>query len=298
MLRIFSIFLATLTLKTLTAEQADSLVFSAMGCGPYTAEDVQAIAYYIREENRSKDSEFLVHLGDINSGDMARKGKLTEDYYASIRKLLTENNKIPTYIVPGDNEWNDRPDPEMGWKHWTRHLGNLENNFKVKWKTERQKIRPENFSFVRKGVLFIGINLVGGRIHDKEEWARRFNENNDWIEMQFMTHRQLVSAAVVCCQANPISKSKGKMDAKKPFTPFYNRFGKLGAKFAKPVLFLHADGHQWIVDQPWENAPNITRIQLDRVNASFPPAQFTIKPSTEKPFSFDRRLQKPEWNPQ
>ena len=101
MLRIFSIFLATLTLKTIAAEQADSLVFSAMGCGPYTAEDVQAIAYYIREENRGKDSEFLVHLGDINSGDMARKGKLTEEYYASIRKLLTENNKIPTYIVPG-----------------------------------------------------------------------------------------------------------------------------------------------------------------------------------------------------
>ena len=296
MLRIFAICLVALSYNSMADEQTGPLIFSAMGCGPYTGEDFKAISHYISQENKTKGSEFLIHLGDINSGDMARQGKLTEAYYSSIRKLLTTGNKIPTYIVPGDNEWNDRPDPDIGWRHWTKHLGNLEKNSTVKWETERQKVRPENFAFIREGVLFIGINLVGGRVHDREEWSRRFRENNDWIQAQFMRHIKSVQAAVVCCHANPIRIAKGKIHAKAPFAPFCNRFGKIGAAFGKPVLFLHADGHRWIVDRPWSNATNITRIQLDRVNGTFPPVQFTINPAAKNPFSFDRRLKKPGWD--
>jgi hypothetical protein len=295
MLRIFVTCLAILNACSMAGEQADQLVFSAMGCGPYSGDDFKAIRHYVSEENRQKGSEFLIHLGDINSGDMARQGKLTEAHYLSIKKLLTRGNQIPTYIIPGDNEWNDRPDPETGWRHWTAHLGSLEKNYTVKWNTDRQKARPENFTFIKSGVLFIGINLVGGRIHDRKEWARRFGENNDWIETQFIKHRKTVQVAVVCCHANPIRMVKGKPQARPPFAPFCDRFAKLGAAFGKPVLFLHADGHQWIVDQPWNNAPNITRIQLDRVNQTFPPVQFTIRPAAKKPFSFDRRLKKPGW---
>lgn len=297
MLRIFATCLVALSYSGMADEPTGPLVFSAMGCGPYTGEDFKAIQHYIRQENKLPGSAFLIHLGDINPGDMGRQGKLTEAYYSSISKLLTHGNKIPTYIVPGDNEWNDRPDPDVGWRHWTKHLGNLEDNFKARWKTAHQKTRPENFAFVRAGVLVIGINLVGGRVHDRKEWVRRFRENNDWIQAQFMAHGKSVDAAVVCCQANPISKTKGKTQARAPFAVFYNRFGELGAAFGKPVLFLHADGHRWIVDQPWSNAKNITRIQLDRVNTDFPPVQFTINPKAKNPFSFDRRLKKPEWRP-
>jgi len=281
----------------MAGQETKPLVFSAMGCGPYTGEDFRAIRHYINQENKIKTSEFLIHLGDINSGDMARQGKLTEAYYASINKLLTGGNTIPTYIVPGDNEWNDRPDPDVGWRHWTKHLGSLENHARGPWKTERQKIRPENFAFIRGDILIIGINLVGGRVHDRKEWIRRFRDNNDWIQAQFNAHKKTVKVAVVCCQANPISKAKGKTHAKATFAPFHDRFGKLGSAFKKPVLFLHADGHKWIVDQPWSTAKNILRVQLDRVNATFPPVQISINPEAKNPFSFERRLKRPGWIP-
>jgi hypothetical protein len=106
-----------------------------------------------------------------------------------------------------------------------------------------------------------------------------------------------VEVAVVCCQANPVSKAKGETHAKANFAPFYDRFGELGSAFGKPVLFLHADGHKWIVDRPWPTATNIMRVQLDRVNATFPPVQISINPGAKNPFSFDRRLKKPGWNP-
>ena len=295
MLRTFVIFLAALSCSSMAGQKPPPLIFSAMGCGPYTGEDATAIRYYISKENKVKTSEFLIHLGDINSGAMARQGKLTEAYYSFIKNLLTVDNKIPTYIVPGDNEWNDRPDPEVGWRHWTRHLGGLENNFEKKWKTARQEIRTENFAFSRNGVLVIGINLVGGRVHDRKEWTRRFRENNDWIQAQFAAHIKTVESAVVCCQANPIGQSKGKVAAKPGFAPFCIRFGEIGAAFGKPILFLHADGHKWTVDKPWKNALNITRVQLDRVNAAFPPVQIIIDPKAKEPFSFERRLKKSGW---
>ncbi|MCP5109547.1 MAG: hypothetical protein GY953_01790, partial [bacterium] len=146
------------------------LVFSAVGCGPYVEADWGAARHYLARENEVRTSQFLVHLGDINAGAMAKAGKLNDAHYAKIKSLLTTGNTIPTYIVPGDNEWNDRPDPDVGWAQWTKHLHSLEKNFETKWDTARQEKRSENFAFVVDGVLVIGINLPGGRIHDHAEW--------------------------------------------------------------------------------------------------------------------------------
>ncbi len=283
-------------LATATAAPgAPRLVFSAMGCGPYSDEDADAAKHYLAQENKAASSQFLVHLGDINSGKTARDGSLTEAYYAGIKTLLTRGNRIPTYIVPGDNEWNDRPDPEVGWEHWSKHLLRLEEHFDTPWDTARQEARPENFAFVHKGILVVGINLPGGRVHDHEEWVRRFRENNDWIDAQFAAHRDAVGAAVVCAQANVVGQGKVKPVVNLLFSGFRNRFGTLAAKFGKPVLFLHADGHRWIYDKPWEDVPNITRIQVDRLDPKFPPVQITVDPDANPPFGYDRRLEKPRW---
>lgn len=291
-----SILFAIAAPSTSLAESPPApLVFSAMGCGPYTDDDADAVKFYLRRENALASSRFLVHLGDINSGKMATAGHLTEAYYAGIKSLLTKDNSIPTYIVPGDNEWNDRPDPDLGWKHWSKHLLKLEESFKPKWITERQEVRPENFAFVCDGILIIGINLPGGRVHDQKEWTRRFGENNDWIEKQFAAHRDTARAAVVCAQANVVGQGKVKTIVNLLFSGFRKRFGEISKGFGKPVLFLHADGHKWTVDKPWKGVANITRIQVDRLNPSYPPAQITVDPTSKTPFAYDRRLKDPTW---
>src|SRR4051812_49679181 len=44
---------------------AEPMIFSAMGCGPYTPPDKPAVAFYVQQENRERISEFMVHLGDV-----------------------------------------------------------------------------------------------------------------------------------------------------------------------------------------------------------------------------------------
>ena len=200
--------------------------------------------------------------------------------------------------MPGDNEWNDRPDPDVGWRFWEKHLMKLNERFDPPWTTERQQARPENFAFVDGGVLFIGLNVVGGTVHDPVEWATRFKQDNDWVAAQYAKHRDKVRAAVVMAQANVVGQGKPKAAVNLLFKPFTSRFAELSAKFGKPVLFIHADGHNWTNDRPWNGAKNVVRVQVDLIQAKFPPVQVTVRdePGAEgEMFEFDRRLEASEW---
>ena len=58
----------------LTAAAAgEPIIFSAMGCGPYTPPDKPAVAFYVHQENRERISEFMVHLGDVFKQPLVKK---------------------------------------------------------------------------------------------------------------------------------------------------------------------------------------------------------------------------------
>jgi len=298
------------------AAAGEPIIFSAMGCGPYTPPDKPAAAFYVQQENRERTSEFMVHLGDVfkkpslkkpddGAANPAKKpGQAepplpdqmpTEAEYRETADLLTADNTIPTWIVPGDNEWSDLEDPAQGWKWWQKYYSRFEEGFQPAWKTERQPERPENFAFVRKGVVFIGINLVGGRIHDASEWALRLPQDAAWIK-EVLTRPSMtdVRAAVILCQANPLVLKAG--DPKEKFKPFLVPFRQAAADWKKPLLFLHSDGHVWIDDQPWPEK-NIRRIQVDKWDTKFPTVQFTVADAGDAKtiFQFNRRLTDPQW---
>jgi len=298
------------------AAAGEPVIFSAMGCGPYTPPDKPAAAFYVRQENRERTSEFMVHLGDVfkkpplkkpadATDSPAKKPSRaepplpdqmpTEAEYRETADLLTAGNTIPIWIVPGDNEWSDLEDPAQGWKWWEKYYFKFEERFQTGWRTERQRERPENFAFVRKGVVFIGINLVGGRVHDASEWSLRLPQNGTWIK-DVLTRPSMsdVRAAVVLCQANPFILKPG--DPKDKFKPFVLPFREAAADWKKPLLFLHSDGHVWMDDQPWPEK-NIRRIQVDKWDTKFPTVQFTVSDSGDAKtiFTFNRRLTDPQW---
>ena len=249
--------------------------FSIMGCGPYDNERRYAMSKQLQQENRLKSSDFIVHLGDITNGST----DIEEKHYIRMKKWLTEYNKIPTYIVPGDNEWNDKKDPDLCWSYWMKHLYKLEANFKTIWKTQRQEIRPENFSFVHKGVLFIGLNLPGGKVHDKDEWELRHSQNVIWVESQLNKYVKAVRATVLFFQGAPSEKHAS----------FIKPARKILKAFKKPVLLVHADHHKWIFSEAFlEN--NITRVQTDMIGPQAPLVQITILAEGDKLFQYDRRL--------
>lgn len=299
------VYAVALSLGFAVEAAGEPVIFSAMGCGPYTPADRPAAAFYVRQENRERTSEFIVHLGDVLKMPLVKKQEPgeppgpdrmpAETDYRHTAELLTTGNTIPTWVVPGDNEWNDLENPTQGWKWWQKYYSNFEERFGPSWKTERQLERPENFAFVRKGVVFIGINLVGGRVHDPSEWSRRLPEDAAWIkEMLARPAMTDIRAAVVFCQANPFTVKAG--EPKDKFTSFVVPFRRAAADWKKPLLLLHADGHQWIDDQPWPER-NIRRIQVDKWDSKFPTVQFTVGDSGDANtiFTLNRRLTDPQW---
>ncbi|MDG2221978.1 MAG: GDSL-type esterase/lipase family protein [Rubripirellula sp.] len=274
----------SLFLARVKANPIKPVVFTAMGCGPYTPAAEEALAKYIQIENRLSTSQFLVHCGDIVTG---RVNDWPESQYKKIADILARGNQIPTFIVPGDNEWNDQTDPDRYWGYWEKHFMHFDKRWSVPTgasTVKRQPARPENFAFTLDGVVFIGINKVGGRIHDASEWESRLKQNADWISEQLKAHKETTHSAVIFAQASAVSK----------IGAFQQFLEKAGPTYGKPILYLHADGHKWM-NEPARYAANITRVQLDVVSENFPPIQVQVTGQEDQPFIFDRRLNNATW---
>jgi hypothetical protein len=246
------------------------IVFSAMGDVPYALEEDELLPRQIAE--LPEESEFVVHLGDIKTG----RSPCDEAVYVKVSSMLAKS--VPRlFIIPGDNEWNDCPDPDAAWELWEKYFQRFDERWPHSFGVFRQLEREENFSFLRGGVLFIGLNLVGGRVHDADEWKRRHAENLEWTRRNLRRFGDQAASVVVFGHAKPNRKHDDF------FTPFVED----AARFEKPILYLHGDGHRWIHDRPFD-AKNILRVQVDQGGIA-PPVLITITDDPEEPFVFDRR---------
>ena len=248
----------------------EPVTFSVIGDVPYAESELASLQQHVANHNLYSPSDFLVHLGDIFGDTEA----CFEARYAAVADVLLDL-AVPVYFVPGDNEWNDCPDPAQGWAWWTSHLMRLEQGYCGTPPTEYQAARLENFAFVSKGVLFVGINLVGGRVLSKAEANLRMQQDADWVIQQLQQNALRARAAVVFSQAGPSTKRQ----------PFFDQFVPAAAAFAKPVLFAQGDGHSWRLDRPF-SAQNVQRMQVQR--GTTPPVQVTATFDAQNPFIFVR----------
>jgi hypothetical protein len=257
------------------------VVFTAMGCGPYNPAAEVALERFIKIDNELETSAFMVHCGDIVTGEIK---DWPESQYIRVAQILTEGNRIPTFIVPGDNEWNDQDDPAAGWQKWLNHFFCFDAKWDPPAPVERQAERLENFAFLLDGVLFIGLNKVGGKVHDKAEWATRLDDNAAWVAASIAKHGKRAHSAVIFAQA----EAAGNTDR------LVRGLAESAAAFGKPILYLHADGHKWYVIEG-DYAPNITHVQMDLISSNFPPIQVTVTGDAKQPWVFDRRQNNQRW---
>lgn len=250
---------------------ASEFTFSVTGDIPYTSGDVSLLEEHVADHNLFSPSDFFVHVGDIKSGASACVESAYKQLAAMLKKLA-----LPTFIIPGDNEWNDCVNFDEAWSFWEDHMMAFEQNFcGVPPALEKQEVRPENFAFTHKGVLVIGINIVGGLVHDPSEWAIRLQQNGDWVNQHFVEHAADVRAAVVFGHAGP-NESR---------TIFFDQFVSESTAFGKPVIYIHGDGHVWRDDRPFPEEPKIRRIQIQRNN---PPLHVTVTLDPKNTFALER----------
>ena len=172
------------------AEPRTRVVFYAMGDVPYEPAEDTLLPRQISELPR--DAEFVVHVGDIKSGSTP----CDEAVYNKVFGMLTQS-KPTVFIIPGDNEWNDCADPDNAWTLWKKHFTRFDQRWKHRFAVLRQISRRENFSFVRNGVLFIGLNLVGGRLHDPDEWEKRHDDNLEWVKRNLRYYESKASCLLM-----------------------------------------------------------------------------------------------------
>ena len=275
MLLCSSLLTAEAQTPTPPVTEAKKLVtFYAMGDVPYQpAEDV-LLPRQIAE--LPGDAEFVVHVGDIKGG----QAPCDEAVYNKVFGMLSQS-KAPVFIIPGDNEWNDCPNPAQAWTYWDKYFMRFDRRWNHQLPVFRQLEHEENFSFVKDNVLFIGLNIVGGLVHDPAEWKQRHADNLEWVRRNLRRSGGKVGSLVIFGHAKPIENHND----------FFGPFAKLAQEFGKPILYLQGDGHRWIHDRPFK-ATNILRVQVDQGGIA-PPVKITITNHETTPFQFDRRNETP-----
>ncbi|MGB4709349.1 MAG: hypothetical protein WBH28_12845 [Fuerstiella sp.] len=248
-----------------------NVTFCAMGDVPYT--DADDILLPIHIKGLPAEAEFTVHVGDIKGGATA----CDEAVYVKVAEMLSAA-VAPVFVIPGDNEWNDciDPDPHQAWQYWEKHFIRFDRRWKHQLPVFRQLEREENFSFVKNNVLFVGLNIVGGRVHDAAEWKQRHTECLTWIRRNLSRFGSQVSSMVILGHAKPAAKHDD----------FFNPFQDDATQFKKPILYLHGDGHSWIHDHPFA-AKNILRVQVDQ-GGKAQPVRITVTEHPAEPFVFER----------
>jgi hypothetical protein len=245
------------------------IVFSVMGDVPRSLQEDTLLQKQIEEHNLKSPSQMMFHVGDIKSGG----DPCSESVYKKVSGFLKKLD-VPVLIVPGDNEWNDCDNPTQAWTYWEKYFLKFDKNWKVRYHVEYQPEQPENFAFRIKDILFIGINLVGGRVHNQDVWNEKMQNDALWIKKQLQSKE--IKAAVLFAQANP--KEKHEL--------FMKHFKNAAIIFKKPILFIHGDGHRWIYDNPWLEQ-NIIRVQVDQGKIA-DPLQVTVQIDKEIKFEFER----------
>ena len=249
--------------------------FTAIGDVPYNEEQRLGLINIISKHNTTNSSEFVIHVGDIKPGAIA----CDEEVYLDVADIL-KTFKVPTFIVLGDNEYNDCENPQQALEYWNKHFLHFNENWAFEPEVTYQTERPENFSWVENKVLFIGINLVGSKVHDSIEWTERLTQNGLLIKTLLEKQKNNVKAMVAFAHANIVEAGPDK------FKPFTDLFRAAAKSFEKPVLMVQGDGHFWIKDKPWQEQ-NITRLQIDGRDTA---VKITVDSNLEYPFIFDRNF--------
>ena len=175
------------------------ITFSVSGDYPYDPSELADLQQDMDDHNLYSPSDFFFHVGDIFSGSESCFEQRYIDVANSLKTLA-----VPAFIVIGDNEWVDCSNPTQAFQWWENSFTNFEQNYCGAPVVDHQTVRNENWAFVSKGVLFIGVNIPNGNISSNEE-AARLQENADWVDFHLVDKKDQVRAAIVFGHAGPSS---------------------------------------------------------------------------------------------
>jgi hypothetical protein len=275
------ILLFVLLSGCLAAQTKESFSVIAFGDMPYfLPEDFSRFENLIRAVN-TQTQVFNVHVGDIKSG----KTPCTDEYNKKILDYF-EQFKKPLIYTPGDNEWTDCGKVNTGSYDPEERLSALRKLFfqnSTSLGKEKMSLvsQSENSSFKKfvenrrwdyNTVSFGTVHLVGSDnyfLPDSKNHNQEFFERDDanvaWLNEIFNHAKKENSAGIILfTQADMFKKDKPLLG----FERILRELKKLTIEFQKPVVLVHGDSHEFIVDKPFTDEKshraiaNFTRVQV------------------------------------
>lgn len=258
-----------------------SFVFAAFGDAPYLGDDLMRVRRVIEELNETP-LEWVINVGDILyypcSDDMFRS-----------RHALFRTIRHPVVLTPGDNDWTDCHGRREGRYEPLERLHALRGQFFPEpghaiggkaLRTESQGGEfPENMLWDHQHVVFATVHVVGshngrnpfaGRTPaDDAEADRREAAAIQWLERAFRhAEEQDARAIVLAWHAAPAFDNEPGDSWRVGFEEILAALEIQVAAWDGPVMLLHGDDHQYLVDHPLTDRrdgrllENFTRVEV------------------------------------
>ena len=267
------------------AAHAEPIAFGLFGDTPYNRWEREHLPDLIAEMD-GENLAFVIHDGDIKSGDGVCSDEAFKDILAVFRK-----SAHPLVYVPGDNDWTDCHRKSNGRYDPVERLDKLREWFypddfslgRRRLKLERQSHDPafaryrENVRWEIGGALFVALNVPGSdnNFHGTRriggpvaEFIERSAANRVWLAQAFALARaRKLAGILIAMQGNPGFHAA---NAGKPSPGYRDVLIQLREEtqaFAGQVVLVHGDTHQHRIDQPMEDPDtgetvrNFTRVE-------------------------------------
>jgi hypothetical protein len=260
----------------------ERFAFAALGCIPYGKGSFEDFERVLAEIDRHQPA-FALHLGDIKGGGE----RPTVEHYTLVRAAF-DAMETPLIYTPGDNEWTDVIRESNGSQNQTEWLSRIREMFFEKEESRgrhplalvTQRRDPQFAKFVENarwehgGVVFATVHAVGSWNNNQptvtgavEEFEERDAANAAWIRATFAEAREKGAPGVVLCfQVDPFAADFGRAGYTRGMENFLRTIETEARDFAKPVLLIHADDHNYHLTERLaftlggEPAPNVTRL--------------------------------------
>jgi len=244
---------------------------------PYDADEEADLVHDLAKI--APTTSFAVHVGNIQD---AAVNLCDPNHYRHVAELMEEHSPKTVFIVPGQEDWANCPDPYAAWQNWYDQFQFFNNRWdntdnKGEFDVFHQKNQLENWAFLHREVLFLGVHSVGGTIVNQTATNARAERNYDWVAGMTETHRSKIRSVVVFGNAKPGFEGS---------IMFFAQLEDFMRTFDLPLMYVHAasgvggiEHHKAFLDTPLFTALQVeTGVNSPplRVNVGYGDDPFTI----------------------
>jgi len=260
-----------------------SVSFYVMADAPYTNyERTHIMPQQIADLNKTDSggdpnaASFLVHLGDLQK---ATVDQCEEFAYREASGILKQST-LPVFVIPGDNDINDCEELEHGQAMWRQYYHKMDELWYHEFEILRWGDLDESFAFLHNGILFLGLNIIGGTPHSYSEWSIRHALHLSKVKEIMTAHDDDFSIAVLFGHAAPGTYHEDFFEGENGLAAFVKEMGK-------PFLHLHGDSHAWYENDGAFGVNNYLMVCLD-AGENAPPIKVDLDTSKANPIKINR----------